>query len=68
LVHAMGKISRGNYIFVTREADHSPRHVHILKDHKMIAKWDLDGWRLMEGKVNRRILELLKELRAEGKL
>ena len=64
----MGKVSRGNYLFVTRVADHSPRHVHILKDRRLVAKWDLDNWRLMQGKVNRRILELLKELVAEGKL
>ena len=64
----MGKIARGNYLFVTREADHAPRHVHIFQSRRMVAKWNLDDWCLMRGKVNGRILKLLKELRAEGKL
>lgn len=64
----MGKISRGNYLFITRVADHAPKHVHILKDGRMVAKWDLDGWKLMEGRMSRRILKLLRSLRAEGKL
>jgi hypothetical protein len=34
----------------------------------MVAKWDLENWQLMEGKINRRLLNLLKELRNEGKL
>jgi len=37
----MGKVRRGNYIFVTWVGDHPPRHVHIYKDGKLVVKWDL---------------------------
>lgn len=37
----MGKIRRGGYIFVTWVGDHSPRHVHVYRDGKLVVKWDL---------------------------
>jgi len=64
----VGKIRRGNYIFITRKGDHSPRHVHIYLDNKEIAKWDLENKKVMEGKISRAILNLLHELEEEGKL
>jgi hypothetical protein len=30
-----------------------------------VAKWDLDGWRLMQGRVTARVIRLLEELRKE---
>ena len=63
----MGRIRRGGYLFEFWIGDHSPRHVHILKDRKLIAKVELDEHlTLMEGKINRRIRKILKELMKEG--
>jgi hypothetical protein len=64
----MGKIRRGNHVFVTWKGDHSPRHVHVYRDSEFIVKWDLDSWQPMEGKATKKILDLLSELEEEGAL
>lgn len=64
----MGKIHRGNYIFITWVGDHSPRHVHVYKDRKLVLKWDLESEKAMKGKPTRRVLQLIRELQAEGLL
>jgi hypothetical protein len=34
----VGKIRRDNYVFLTWIGDHSPRHVHVYRDGKLILK------------------------------
>ncbi len=63
----MGKITRGNYIFLSWIGDHG-HHVHVYKDDRLIVKWDLDNWLSIKGKATKRIENLLKALLAEGKL
>ncbi len=48
----MGRIRRGNHVFLTWKGDHDPRHVHVYRDGKMI----------------KRVLALIRELQAEGLL
>ena len=55
-------------MFVTYIGDHSPRHVHVYGDAKLVVKWDLENSIEMEGKVTRRIRELISELQNEGLL
>jgi len=64
----MGKIRRGNYTFLIWKGDHSPRHVHVCRKSKLVVKRDLENWQPMEGKANRRLLQLIEELDGEGKL
>jgi len=64
----MGKIRRGNYIFLTWKGDHSLRHVHVYRNAKLIVKWDLENWQPMEGKLNRKLLQIIEELDNEGEL
>lgn len=64
----MGKIRRGNYVFLSWAGDHGPRHVHVYEDKKLIVKWDLDNNVAMKGKANSKILKLIAELRQEGLL
>ena len=64
----MGKIRRGNYVFVTWVGDHSPRHVHVYRDGKFVVKWDLENNVAMRGQANRRIVKLIAELEQEGRL
>ena len=64
----MGKIRRGNFVFVTWMGDHPPRHVHVYRDGKLVVKWDLENRLAMKGKATRRIRELIQELEAEGAL
>ncbi len=65
----MGRIRRGGYIFEFWIGDHPPRHAHVLRDRKLLAKVELDDrFTVMEGKIDRRIREILKELKKEGLL
>ena len=64
----MGKIRRGNYVFVFWVGDHSPRHVHVYRDGKLVLKWDLDHDKVMKGGVSQQILKYINELRGEGRL
>lgn len=65
----MGRIRRGGYIFDFWVGDHPPRHVHVLKDRRLIARVELDEkLTLMEGKISRRVRKILKTLIREGTL
>ncbi len=65
----MGRIRRGGYIFDFWIGEHPPRHVHVLKDHRLVAKVELDeNFTVMEGKIDRRIRTILIALRKEGQL
>jgi hypothetical protein len=64
----MSKVRRGGYVFLTWRGDHSPRHVHVYRDGKLILKWDLDGQRPMAGTASRRVLDLVRQLDSEGLL
>jgi len=64
----VGKIRRGNYIFVSWAGDHSPRHVHVYKDGKLVLKWNLDDQEPMKGQPTARLLALIAELEEEGAL
>ena len=48
--------------------DHSPRHVHVYREGKLVVKWDLDNWQAMKGTAGARVERLLRELVKEGKL
>lgn len=64
----MGKIRRGNYVFITWKGDHSPRHVHVYRDGKLAVKWDLEHRQPMKGKINKKVLQLIQALEDEGLL
>ena len=64
----MPKIRRGGYVFIARRSDHPPRHVHVYRNGRLIVKWDLENKKPMKGEVSGRILELLDQLEAEGRL
>jgi len=64
----MGKVRRGNYVFLAWKGDHSPRHVHVYRDSRLVVKWDLENWQPMAGKAGRRLLQLIRALHEEGKL
>lgn len=64
----MGKIRRSNYVFVTWKGDHSPYHVHVYRDGRLVVKWDLDNALAMKGKASAKILKIIRELQEEGSL
>jgi hypothetical protein len=64
----LGKIRRGGYVFISRKGDHDPKHVHIFKDGREIAKWNLRDWVIMKRRMNRKLHLLLLELMSEKKV
>lgn len=64
----MGKIRRGGFVFVTWKGDHSPRHVHVYRDGRLVLKWDLEHHVPMKGRPTGRILRLISELTEEEML
>jgi hypothetical protein len=62
----MGKIRRGGYVFFTWKGDHSPRHVHVYREGKLVVKWDLENNKAMKGAAPQKVLHLLYQLLAEG--
>jgi hypothetical protein len=64
----MGKLRRGNYVFLTWKGDHTPRHVHVYRDSKIVVKWDLENGQPMQGKADRRLRKLIEELESAGDL
>ncbi|HBF11796.1 MAG TPA: hypothetical protein DDW49_00135 [Deltaproteobacteria bacterium] len=63
----MGKVRKGNYLFVDWIGDHG-HHVHVYKDEKQVLKWDLDEGKAIQGKITKRILKLIRILKKEGRL
>lgn len=64
----MTKIRRGNYIFLSSKGDHSPKHVHVYRDGKLVLKWDLENNRPMKGRATKRLLAHIEELQQEGRI
>ena len=62
----MPKIRRGNHVFLSWIGDHSPRHVHVYRDRKLVVKWDLENGVAMKGTPTRRILRRIRDLQDEG--
>jgi hypothetical protein len=62
----MGKVRRGDYVFVTWKGDHSPRHVHVFKGKRLVLKWNLDDRLPMKGNPTARVLQLIRQLEKEG--
>ena len=64
----MTKIRRGGYIFLSWKGDHSPRHVHVYRDGKLVLKWDLENRKAMDGSPSCNVLVLIHQLDSEGRL
>ncbi|MFC1611268.1 DUF4160 domain-containing protein [Myxococcota bacterium] len=64
----MGRERRGGYLFEWWIGDHSPKHVHVYKDGKFVAKIQVPSLLVLSGSPGRRVLTLVRELLGEGKL
>ena len=64
----MGKVKRGGYVFLSWIGDHSPKHVHVYKNGKLIVKWDIENNMAMKGSATRTILKYVEALVQEGKI
>ena len=45
-------------MFVKWKGDHSPLHVHVFEDKKLVVKWDLENGVAMKGRATGKILRL----------
>lgn len=61
----MGRVKRGGYIIVWWIGDHVPKHVHIYKDGKQIAKIQVPELFVLKGKINKKIEKIIKQLLKE---
>ena len=64
----MAKLRRGGYVFIAWNGDHTPRHVHVFRNGKLVVKWDLENGVTMMGKPSRRVRRLIEDLCTEGLL
>jgi hypothetical protein len=64
----VGKYRRGGYVFITWKGDHPPRHVHVYRDGTTDREVGFGQPESVKGAATRRILELIRELEAEGLL
>jgi len=64
----LGKVRRGGFLFITWKGDHSPRHVHVYRDGRLVVIWDLENWKPMKGVAPRRVIDLIATLKSEGAL
>lgn len=61
----MAKIRRAGFVFLTWPSDHPPRHVHVLRDGRLVLKWDLELGRPMRGFATGKLVALIRELEEE---
>jgi len=62
----MGRWRRHGVIVVLYSTDHDPKHVHVFEDGKRLVKFDIENWKVMEGKLTSRARKALAALRREG--
>lgn len=62
----MGRWKRFGVIVVQYLYDHDPRHVHVYEDGKRLLKFDIDSWKVMEGKLSSKAEKALESLKKEG--
>jgi hypothetical protein len=53
-------------VFLAWAGNHSPRHVHVYRNGKLVLKWDLDNARVMRGAPSGKVLAVIRELEMEG--
>jgi hypothetical protein len=64
----MRRWKRHGVIVVLFSTDHDPKHVHVFQDRKRLLKFNVETWRVMEGKMTPKAKKALETLREEGVL
>ena len=58
----MGRIRRGGYLIEWWIGDHSPKHVHIYRDGRLIAKVEVPSLLVLTSTVNKKLRKILTDL------
>lgn len=66
ITYLMGKWKRYGIVVIEYFYDHPPRHVHVFEDGKRLLKFNIDEWKVMEGKLTVKSRKALESLKIEG--
>jgi hypothetical protein len=64
----MGRVRRGGYLIEWWIGDHHPKHVHVYKDGRLVAKIEVPGLLVLSGAMNRKLRKILEELIREKQI
>ncbi len=64
----MGRVKRGGYVIEWWIGDHYPKHVHVYRNRKEVAKVVIPDLIVLTGKVNRKLVNILHLLMREKKI
>lgn len=64
----MGRLRRSGYLIEWWIGDHDPKHVHIYKNGRLVAKVQVPSLLVLTGSLNKRLKKILRELIEENKL
>ena len=64
----MGRIKRGGYLIEWWIGDHWPKHVHVYRNGKEVAKVQVPEMIVLTGKLTKKLKKILKQLLESGKL
>lgn len=53
-------------MFVTWIGDHPPKHIHIYRNGKLVAKFDRESREAMKGRVSGKLRKIINDLESEG--
>lgn len=62
----MPRWKRNGVLVVRYMFDHPPRHVHVFQDGKRLLKFDIEKWKVLEGKLKVAAKKALESLKNEG--
>lgn len=64
----MGRARRGGYLIEWWIGDHLPKHVHVYRGGRFVAKIEIPGLLVLSGQMNRALRSTVEHLIKEKKL
>jgi len=64
----MGRVRRGGYLIEWWIGDHQPKHVHVYRDGRKIAKVEIPELLVLSGKVGRTLRRIIEQLIEERRI
>jgi len=64
----LGRLKRGGYLIEWWIGDHWPKHVHVYRDGREIAKVEVPSLRILTGRLNGKLMKILLALIKEKEI
>ncbi|MFH1262991.1 MAG: DUF4160 domain-containing protein [Pseudomonadota bacterium] len=64
----MGRIQRAGYLIEWWMGDHMPKHAHVYKDGKEVAKVQVPQLLVLKGRLNKKLRRIFADLIRQGEL